>query len=173
MIGCTGLSNFLGHWPAINGNVRNGITSASLLQLQLHQGISERFSKSGQSGLLAYGCINCVYYVVATLLAYNLVPPSNSLTVRSAAYSKIKYALVYMGKLASVVWLGSQATKAFRIWAAIAVSPIADKALVMVGHRKKISRDKSFKLVVAAILTSFTIFYFSLLLALCFSSKLS
>jgi hypothetical protein len=120
-------------------------------------GVPPSLINNTQSMLLAYGCVNFLYYIVATVIAAS---------VFKFEKSGSRKAYEYLGKLMSAVWLGSQATKAFRIGFAVFLTPLSDRFLNKVEICLSRSRDVCFKMMIAGILLSTLIFYVSLYLAI-------
>ena len=88
-----------------------------------------RLASSGQAGLLAYGCVNLLYYTVATILATRVFKFNPSALRNATHVEKIRLSLSHLGKLMSVVWLGSQATKLIRIIGAVFLAPFSGRVL--------------------------------------------
>lgn len=120
--------------------------------------LKSKLVKSGKSGLLAYGAVNLSYYTLATLLASNALKFDRGIHYATRA-EKLQATLKYFGKLTAVVWLGSQATKLFRIGSAVFLSPVFARVLTTASERLRISRDRSFVVLVRGILATFFGFY--------------
>ena len=137
--------------------------------------IKSKLANAGQSGLLAYGGnstyvgsvlslpmtmvvgINFLYYSTATLLARTVIK-IDSVEVLSLS-SKLKKAGAHLLKLSTIVWIGSQATKALRISFAFATAPAFERIILSVSERLQKDRAKTFGTLIRAILTATVLFY--------------
>ena len=101
--------------------------------------LSSKLSHTGQSGLIAYGVLNCLYYTTMTAIVWvyqskNIVTSSSASTVVAASSSStllttISKTASQLGKIMIIVWAGSQITKALRIFLSIAIAPFIDKVI--------------------------------------------
>jgi hypothetical protein len=123
--------------------------------------IKDRLGKAGQSGVLSYGILNSAYYMTATAAVWYFTR-NTFITVTA---SRTSAALARLGKVVLTVWIGSQATKVFRLGGALMLSPVVDKVLDIV-HKKFLlkSRQDAFNRVALGLWGSFFCFY-SLLFA--------
>jgi len=116
--------------------------------------LKEKISAVGQSGLIAYGILNLSYYTIATSLAWYF-------TANNFVGERL---LIRAAKTSSMVWVGSQATKIFRLSGAVLLAPLADTLLEHFQTKCKIkSRNKTFWILTGLILSTCVIFYVALL----------
>jgi hypothetical protein len=69
-----------------------------------------------------------------------------------------------MGKVAGIVWIGSQITKPQRLTGALVLSPLGDKVLRQVQSKTNLSAGKAFALLCALLLSSTALFYGAIIL---------
>jgi hypothetical protein len=69
-----------------------------------------------------------------------------------------------MGKVAGIVWIGSQITKPQRLTGALVLSPLGDKVLRQVQSKTNLSVGKAFALLCALLLSSTALFYGAIIL---------
>lgn len=121
-------------------------------QIKVLQG---QIASAGQSGLIAYGLLNLSYYTIATSIAWYY-------TANKFVGERL---LTRAAKTSSMVWVGSQATKIFRLTGAVLLAPLADKLLDSFQRRFHIqSRDRAFWLMTSLILSTCLLFYATLLI---------
>lgn len=121
--------------------------------------LQSRLASTGQAGVLAYGAVNFCYYTCATLLVSSLLRPEGA--AHASLSAKARAAALYFSKLSATVWLGSQATKLFRIAAAVFLAPAADSVLGRVAAALNVERSRAFGILVRGILATFLGFYTS------------
>ena len=119
--------------------------------------LKDALGKYGYSGTTAYGIMNLAYYSIATIAAWRISDLGNTVLATNTEL-KLNAFQIYrqigkqLLKLSGVVWAGSQVTKIFRLYAAIAMSPFIEnaysKAQVKLGIK---SRKKLFWLTFGAI----------------------
>lgn len=98
-----------------------------------------------------------LYYTTATLLASTVIK-IDPVEVFSLS-SKLKKAGAHLLKLSTIVWIGSQATKALRISFAFVSAPAFERIILDVSKRLQKDRTKTFGMLVRAILTATLLFY--------------
>jgi hypothetical protein len=131
--------------------------------------LQQRLQLAGQSGLVAYGILNCLYYLSLTAWVWNFYSANNTVTAiqwKSWAW-KLKYLYIMkkLGKVSVTVWAGSQATKALRILGAISMAPTIDKVIDSLQRKLSFSsRGKTVSFLIASILGITILFYLSLIL---------
>ncbi|KAH9320621.1 hypothetical protein KI387_015260, partial [Taxus chinensis] len=82
----------------------------------------QKLKRYGVAGVLSYGLLNTVYYLVAFLVVWFYVAPAaGGMGYLSAAQRFLK--------ILAMVWAGSQVTKIFRAGGALAVAPFVDQGL--------------------------------------------
>eukprot|EP01018_Ginkgo_biloba_P007972 Gb_04237 [translate_table: standard] len=97
----------------------------------------------GAAGVLSYGLLNTVYYLVAFLFVWFYVAPAPGGMGYPAATQRFL-------KILAVVWAGSQVTKLLRVGGALAVAPFVDQGLSWFAKKFKFeSRGKAFGTIVA------------------------
>ncbi|MBA0629395.1 hypothetical protein Godav_023965 [Gossypium davidsonii] len=97
---------------SINGD--NNIVSAICVLKKLRQ--------YGISGVLSYGLLNTVYYLITFLLVWFYVAPVPGRMGYMAAAQRFL-------KVMAMVWAGSQVTKLVRAGGALALAPFVDRGL--------------------------------------------
>lgn len=129
--------------------------------------LKERLASAGQAGLVAYGFLNCLYYLTLTAIAWKWTSKGATVnTIASALTFKEKYAasITRLGKVSLTVWAGSQATKALRIFAAISMAPFIDKLIDFAKDKWKLkSRSTAVSLIIISLLTISVLFYASII----------
>lgn len=128
------------------------------------QDLKSQLSSAGKSGLVAYGLLNLLYYTTAAAASWKILVSDVSLKGTISLSKKLQIVTVSLMKLSGIVWAGSQVTKALRLVGAIALAPTADKLLNSFQNKFKLaSKDQAFWIVTSLILTSFFLFYGSLI----------
>eukprot|EP01031_Cornospumella_fuschlensis_P038777 gene38777-47153_t len=124
--------------------------------------LREKLSSMGQAGILAYGSLNCLYYTVATGVVWTLTGRNavSTPTTAIASSAKLSVAVSRVGKVIAGVWLGSQATKIFRLTGAVAIAPLLDRAIDYVHKKFEMSsRGKAFGAIALGLWSTFFVFY--------------
>lgn len=127
--------------------------------------LKAKLASAGQAGLVAYGLLNCVYYLSLTAIAWTWTSKGADLSFSANLPFKQKYVRVVtrLGKVSLTVWAGSQATKAFRIIAAISMAPATDKVIDFTKDKLKFKRRGSaVTFIIASLLSISALFYFTL-----------
>eukprot|EP01039_Chlorochromonas_danica_P005949 gene5951-6551_t len=122
----------------------------------------DALAKAGTSGILAYGTLNCFYYMAATAIVWTLAGKKNLMAASSVApnKSKLSLALQRLAKVCVTVWIGSQATKAFRAGGALMLAPVLDKALDLIQRKLNLSsRNRAFALACLLLWSIILVFY--------------
>jgi hypothetical protein len=105
--------------------------------------LQAQLAKAGQAGLLSYGILNCAYYISLTSFVWYWTGAGISTT--EVGRSSLQRTLTRLGKVSLTVWLGSQATKLFRLLGAVAMAPIADRLIDSIQKRFQLKdRNQSF-----------------------------
>jgi hypothetical protein len=148
-------------------------TIFSLKQLSL------KLSQTGQSGLLAYGILNCLYYTSMTAIVW--IYQSKSVIIPSASSSSsssillftsiIKKTILKLSKIILIVWAGSQITKVFRLFLSIALAPFIDNVIEYVLSKYEIFKITNRNHVIYFIITLLWLFTLSFYFILIFSSS--
>ena len=128
-------------------------TSAESASSQPEQGNRRKnpgviLARYGTSGFAAYGMLNALYYGAALAVAYVSMGSPSGLG-RAEATKQV-------AKLMSVVWLGSQVTKAPRAAGAAALAPIMDRLLQNVASKVDCSKTVAFAIVCATCIGGFS-----------------
>mmetsp|Transcript_41347 Transcript_41347/g.54356 ORF Transcript_41347/g.54356 Transcript_41347/m.54356 type:complete len:224 (-) Transcript_41347:147-818(-) len=116
----------------------------------------EKLKVYGLAGFLGYGVLNTVYYSATLTLAY--IATNGGRRGSASTEGVLASPLSRFAKVFGIVWAGSQVTKAFRAWAAVAFAPIMDQALTFVEKRLQL-RSKLQAFIISCSLT--LIFFFS------------
>ncbi|CAN0112376.1 unnamed protein product, partial [Phaeothamnion confervicola] len=88
----------------------------------------KRLREYGAAGVLAYGCLNGLYYSLAFTVAWLSMGGAGA-GAAGAGTSVIGAAFRRSVKVMGLVWAGSQVTKVFRYAGALALAPAADRLL--------------------------------------------
>lgn len=128
-------------------------------------------SNLSQSGLLAYGILNFIYYISITSITWFTITLKSSTTNEFILVNKNmniiqKYSntIIKLGKVMGIVWAGSQITKAFRLSGAIICAPIADKLIDYIQQTFHIqNRTRVFSILVTSLLSLTLLFYISII----------
>jgi hypothetical protein len=131
------------------------------------QDLQDKLGQSGRAGLLAYGILNCAYYISVTAIAWYVAITKYPLVIaRSATFiQRAQFTVARLGSVAGTVWVGSQVTKIFRLSGAVAMAPFVDGIMAKFQERFKLpSRNAAFWLIVGILWASVAVFYSSLVL---------
>jgi len=140
--------------------------------------LKSKLASAGRGGLLAYGILNCIYYVVVTALAWFAFSTGGETVSAVSASTAAVYTLSNsqtfrervgilfkkLPKVMAVVWAGSQVTKLARISCSVIMAPLADKILSQFQHKLNIKSEKKAFGLCCAMLLSFTFLFYSLLI---------
>jgi len=131
--------------------------------------LKERLSSAGRGGLLAYGFLNFLYYTSVTAIAWHFSSAGRAETAAAALAAttlqqRVSVSALRMGKVAGIVWIGSQITKPQRLTGALVLSPLGDKVLRQVQSKTNLSVGKAFALLCALLLSSTALFYGAIIL---------
>jgi hypothetical protein len=142
--------------------------------------LSLKLSQTGQSGLLAYGILNCLYYTSMTAIVW--IYQSKSVIIPSASSSSsssmllftsiIKKTILKLSKIILIVWAGSQITKIFRLFLSIALAPFIDNLIEYILSKYEIFKIKNRNHVIYYIITLLWLFTLSFYFILIFSSSI-
>lgn len=124
-----------------------------------------QLQRAGQSGILAYGLLNMMYYTTVTGIVFYCKRDKFMALRTNRSFWQLFFASVnYMGGVAAIVWAGSQVTKLFRMSGAIVLAPFAQKLLSYTQKRFCIqSEQRAFWVLVASILSMTLSFYGALI----------
>ena len=143
------------------------------------QDLNKKLTAAGQSGLLAYGILNCMYYISVTTFAWYLTADDvakglGTLAVDVTLNKRISYTTARLGKVSIIVWAGSQVTKVFRLTGAVVMAPLADKVIIAFQDRFSIkNKSTAFWILVGCILGTTLSFYLSLIFGTVFKGYVS
>ena len=129
--------------------------------------MKNQISKAGQAGILAYGTLNCIYYLTVTGFVWRWTARDYIVSYHqcTSLSSKISCSLSRLGKVSLAVWAGSQVTKLFRLATALALSPAIDKLIDKVqGVISLENRNTAFWIIVTA-LWGIVVAFYSILIA--------
>lgn len=129
------------------------------------QDLQERLATSGRAGLLAYGILNCLYYISVTAITCYITMRKYPFVISSGASftQRVQFVLSRLGSVAGTVWVGSQITKVFRLSGAVVCAPVVDTLMVKCQKYFKLpSRNAAFWFIVAVLWSTVIIFYSSL-----------
>ena len=105
--------------------------------------LQAQLAKAGQAGLLSYGILNCAYYISLTSFVWYWT--GAGISTAEVGRSSLQRTLTRLGKVSLTVWLGSQATKLFRLVGAVAMAPITDRLIDSIQKRFQLKdRNQSF-----------------------------
>lgn len=139
--------------------------------------LSLKLSQTGQSGLLAYGILNCLYYTSMTAIVWiyqskSVIIPSVSSSSILLFTSIIKKTILKLSKIILIVWAGSQITKIFRLFLSIALAPFIDNIIEYILSKYDIFKIKNRNHVIYYIITLLWLFTLSFYFILIFSSSI-
>lgn len=145
--------------------------------------LSLKLSQTGQSGLLAYGILNCLYYTSMTAIVWiyqskSIIIPSSLSSLSHSSLSLllftsiIKKTILKLSKIILIVWAGSQITKIFRLFLSIALAPFIDNIIEFILSKYEIFKIKNRKNVIFVIITLIWLFTLSFYLILIFSTSI-
>lgn len=129
--------------------------------------LQEKLVKSGQAGLLAYGFLNCLYYISVTAVTWYITIQKFPFVIQNSAtlVQRLQFILSRLGSVATTVWIGSQITKVFRLSGAVICAPFVDNLMEKCQKYFNLkSRNASFWFLIAAIWATVFVFYGSLIL---------
>ena len=147
-------------------------TTFSVKQLSL------KLSQTGQSGLLSYGILNCLYYTSMTAIVWIyqsksvIIPSVSSSSSMLLFTSIIKKTILKLSKIILIVWAGSQITKIFRLFLSIALAPFIDNIIEYILSKNEIFKIKNRNHVIYYIITLLWLFTLSFYFILIFSSSI-
>ena len=95
------------------------------------QNLQEKLASSGRAGLLAYGILNCIYYISVTAITCYITVKKYPFVINSSASlsQRVQLILSRLGSVAGTVWVGSQITKIFRLSGAVICAPVVDNLM--------------------------------------------
>lgn len=145
--------------------------------------LSLKLSQTGQSGLLAYGILNCLYYTSMTAIVWiyqskSIIIPSSLSSLSHSSLSLllftsiIKKTILKLSKIILIVWAGSQITKIFRLFLSIALAPFIDNIIEFILSKYEIFKIKKRNNVIYVIITLLWLFTLSFYLILIFSTSI-
>jgi hypothetical protein len=127
--------------------------------------LKAQLTSSGRSGLLAYGALNCLYYTIATAIAWNISLRNFRLAPSVSLLERIGLVFSRLGSVSVVVWAGSQVTKLFRLSGAVIMAPAVDKLLQAVQNKMKLKdQNAAFWFLIWGLWITFASFYISFIL---------
>lgn len=129
------------------------------------QSLQEQLATSGRAGLLAYGILNCIYYMSVTAMTCYITARKYPFVINRGAtfFQRVKFVLSRLGSVAGTVWVGSQITKIFRLSGAIICAPFVDNLMIQCQKRFKLpSRNAAFWFIFAVLWAAIIVFYSSL-----------
>ena len=147
-------------------NAEGGInTESKISRPNRVQNLQEKLASSGRAGLLAYGILNCIYYISVTAITCYITVKKYPFVINSSASlsQRVQLILSRLGSVAGTVWVGSQITKIFRLSGAVICAPVVDNLMATCQKYFKLpSRNAAFWFIVAALWLTVIIFYSSL-----------
>lgn len=154
---------------------RSSNSSTTTTRFSVKQ-LSLKLSQTGQSGLLAYGILNCLYYTSMTAIVWiyqskSVIIPSSSSSILLFT-SIIKKTILKLSKIIIIVWAGSQITKIFRLFLSIALAPFIDNIIEYILSKYEIFKIKNRNHVIYFIITLLWLFTLSFYFILIFSSSI-
>ena len=129
------------------------------------QDLQEKLATSGRAGLLAYGILNCFYYISVTAITCYFTMKKYPFRISSSATlaQRVQFILSRLGSVAGTVWVGSQITKIFRLSGAVICAPVVDNLMIKCQKYFKLpSRNAAFWFIVAVLWATVIVFYSSL-----------
>lgn len=108
--------------------------------------------KAGRAGAVAYGFLNFALYTGGTLWQWHRITVAPSTAISS---SLLNLQLKKLGRVLATVYLGSQVTKLPRIFLAIALAPLGDRALRSTQKNLGVSENVAFGILAAIQVGSF------------------
>ncbi|MQM02194.1 hypothetical protein Taro_034957 [Colocasia esculenta] len=104
----------------------------------------EQLKRYGIAGVLSYGLLNTVYYLITFLSVWLYFLPAPGKMGYAAAVERFI-------KVMAAVWAGSQVTKLLRLGGALALAPFVDKGLSWFTLKFKFgSKGKAFAAIAGA-----------------------
>lgn len=128
--------------------------------------LKDKLAKTGASGLVAYGFLNCLYYTVATAIVWFTISSKEAVAaveVGTGFMMKLRGNMARFPKIMLLVWAGSQATKVFRISGSLFITPWTSAFLDGLQKKFDISQSKAVAICSSALL-SFTALFYAMLL---------
>jgi hypothetical protein len=129
--------------------------------------LQEKLVNSGQAGLLAYGILNCVYYISVTAVTWYITIKKFPFVIQNSAsfVERVQFVLSRLGSVGATVWIGSQITKIFRLSGAVICAPVVDNLMERCQKYFRLKdRNQSFWFLIATIWATVFVFYGSLIL---------
>ncbi|KAL1079487.1 hypothetical protein V6Z11_D10G226700 [Gossypium hirsutum] len=116
--------NNIVYGPTDDGNysTNNEGSTAGKSEASQGQSVLKKLRQYGISGVLSYGLLNTVYYLITFLLVWFYVAPVPGRMGYMAAAQRFL-------KVMAMVWAGSQVTKLVRAGGALALAPFVDRGL--------------------------------------------
>ncbi|CAM9427268.1 unnamed protein product [Choristocarpus tenellus] len=124
----------------------------------------EKLQTYGMAGLLAYGMLNALYYILAFCVVWSgsLGTASLSTSAQSLGmWGRIGLSSKRFVKVITLVWAGSQATKPLRGGGALLLAPWAEKVLDSTEKRLHLPSRKRALAILCSLLLSSTLFIFA------------
>ena len=147
-----------------SGSDSNGVSS-NMARPNRIQDLQEKLATSGRAGLLAYGILNCFYYITVTAITCYMTAKKYPFVINSGAtlLERTRFVISRLGSVAGTVWVGSQITKIFRLSGAVICAPVVDNLMMLCQKYFKLpSKNAAFWFIVALLWTSVILFYSSL-----------
>ena len=131
------------------------------------ESLKSQLAAAGTGGLVAYGCMNCLYYTIATAFFWFALPKeaaSSSAVILSFA-DKVRMYASRLPKTMAIVWAGSQVTKVPRIAGSLVLTPLARKVIGKIEDAFGISHKTAVAWCSASLLSFTALFYAALVVS--------
>jgi hypothetical protein len=119
---------------------------------RMMQSPANMLEKAGRAGAVAYGFLNFALYAGGTIWQWHRITVAPSTAISSSVLS---FQLKKLGRVLATVYLGSQVTKLPRIFLAIALAPLGDRALRSTQNNLGVSENVAFGILAAILVGSF------------------
>jgi hypothetical protein len=146
----------------IDSNINSNIPTKNRIK-----DLQEKLVNSGQAGLLAYGILNCVYYISVTAVTWYITIKKFPFVIENSAsfVERVQFVLSRLGSVGATVWIGSQITKIFRLSGAVICAPVVDNLMERCQKYFRLKdRNQAFWFLIATIWGTVFLFYGSLIL---------
>lgn len=146
----------------IDSNINSNIPTKNRIK-----DLQEKLVNSGQAGLLAYGILNCVYYISVTAVTWYITIKKFPFVIQNSAsfVERVQFVLSRLGSVGATVWIGSQITKIFRLSGAVVCAPVVDSLMERCQKYFRLKdRNQAFWFLIATIWGTVFLFYGSLIL---------
>jgi hypothetical protein len=119
---------------------------------RMMQSPANMLEKAGRAGAVAYGFLNFALYAGGTIWQWHRITVTPSTAISSPLLS---LQLKKLGRVLATVYLGSQVTKLPRIFLAIALAPLGNRALLSTQNKLGVSENVAFGILAAILVGSF------------------